>query len=120
MLNVTFLQKRLEEGSAESAALAWCRSRAGWHNRAEVDEPCTAVELRVDGLDLPWELVARWSWDGFQDDVAGDLLWGLSRAPVENDGVAVVPGLEDLERTDAVSMRPLKSGSTTQLTYIGG
>ena len=67
----------------------------------EVDEPCTAVELGVGGLDEPWVLAARRGGDGLEDDVATDDLGGVGGdwgAPAEEDGVAVVPDLEDTIR----------------------
>ena len=42
---ITELRMRLK---ARSAAGGAC-----WREDVEVDEPCTAVEFRVDGLDLP-------------------------------------------------------------------
>ena len=83
--------------AAESAAGAASR-----REDVEVDEPSTAVELGVDGLDLPAATVV----DGLHDDVAGDDLWGLGRAPADGDGVAVVPDVELLEWADSnISMR---------------
>jgi hypothetical protein len=81
----------------ESAAGA-----ASWLEDVKVDEPGAAVELGVDGLDLP----AAAGMYGLHDDVARDDLWGLGRAPADDDGVAVVPDVELLEWTDLdISMR---------------
>ena len=44
--------------------------------------------------------------DGLHDDVAGDDLWSLGRAPADDDGVAVVPDVELLEWANSdISMR---------------
>ena len=58
----------------------------------EVDEPCTAVELGVDSLDLPRAIV-----DSLHDDIASDDLRSLGGAPADGNGVAVVPDVELLE-----------------------
>jgi len=70
---------------------------ASWYEHTEVDEPCTAVEFGVDGLDLP---CASLGWDSLHDDVASNILWARARvgAPADDDGVAVVPDVELLER----------------------
>jgi hypothetical protein len=70
---------------------------------AEVVEPGAAVELGVDGLDEPGLLGVRVGVGlGLDGDDAGDLLLGGdgaggARDPANEDGVAVVPGVEDLE-----------------------
>ena len=63
----------------------------------EVDEPCTAVELRVRGRDEEWlGLVAGVL--SLEDDNALNLLGGgraREGVPAEGNGVASVPDVED-------------------------
>ena len=54
---------------------------ATWDEDTEVDEPGTAVELGVDSLDLEWVYGLLVSLDDLHDDDAGNLFWGLCRAP---------------------------------------
>lgn len=68
---------------------------------AQVIQPCTAVELRVGSLDLPWVRGIA-AVDGLQDDQTGDILrrlgWAeIATPPAQHDGVAVVPDVEDVE-----------------------
>lgn len=74
------------------AAWWWRWWALWWSEHTEVDEPCTAVEFRVDSLDLPRAVVG-----GLHDDVASDDLWVLGGLPADGDGVAVVPDVELLE-----------------------
>jgi hypothetical protein len=72
---------------------------ARWDEGAEVDEPCTAVEFGVDGVDEEW-LGAATLVRGLEDDDASDELWGARRnggSPAHHNGVAGVPHVEDLE-----------------------
>ena len=78
------------EGALELVG-SW--GRASWLEEAEVDEPCAAVELRVDGLDVELAINVR----GLKNDDTGDLLWALGREPADDDGVTGVPEVEDLE-----------------------
>lgn len=80
--------------------LFWWAAVAG--GKVQVREPCTAVELGVDGLDEPWLWAS--GADSLGDDDSGDLLlwrdvwktWVWS-SPADGDGVTGVPGLEDVE-----------------------
>ena len=94
-LGLCLLSKRL---CAERSLLA---AGAGWGEDTKINEECTAVELGVDGLDEPWLRAAGWSLDGLDGDEAGDDLWrtwGKGGPPADEDGVAVVPGVEDTEK----------------------
>jgi hypothetical protein len=98
----------LDEDGALGLGGRWWGERAlGRGEDAEVDEPGTRVELRVDGLDEP--LLRRLGvgvLDGLEDDDAGDLLGLLAGAlgkPAEGYGVAVVPGFQDLEGNSGLS-----------------
>jgi hypothetical protein len=62
----------------------------------QVDEPCAAVELRVDGLDEPWDGLALLVL-GLDDDDASHWLWVLCGPPADDNGVAGVVEVEDLE-----------------------
>lgn len=63
---------------------------------AEIGQPGTAVELAVAGLDLIW-LEAVGGWRDDQSIETLHLLWAWVADPADEDGVARVPGLEDLE-----------------------
>ena len=81
---------------------------ASWLEDAEVDEPGTAVELGVDGLDevgLGGAVLVL----GLHDDDTGDLLGALGRSPADDDGVARVPDVQLLEGNG--SGRRVRSGS---------
>ena len=96
-LALTACQKRNAIGLEQEGTLVlgawWWWRWAGWLEQTEVDEPCTAVELGVDGLDVPFAIDVC----GLQYVDTSDLLWGLSGAPADDDGVAGVPEVEDLE-----------------------
>ena len=96
------------------AAGWWWRWALRWNEHTEVDEPCTGVELRVDGLDLPRAVVG-----GLHDDVAGDDLRALGGLPADGNGVAVVPDVELLEWATSSLVHKFDV-DTTQMTYIGG
>ena len=70
---------------------------ARWREHTEVDEPGTAVEFGVDGVDEEWLGLVTLGVRGFHDDDTGDELWGQGCAPSHDDGVARVPEVEDLE-----------------------
>ena len=87
---------RLHDARNLDGALA---GGARWDEDAEVDEPCTAVEFGVDGVDEVW-LGAAALVGGLENDDAGDELGGARRdggSPAQHDGVTVVPHVEDLE-----------------------
>jgi hypothetical protein len=44
------------------------------YEHAKVDEPCSRVELRVDGVDAESILVARSGWDDVDENVADNRL----------------------------------------------
>lgn len=73
-----------------------CGRVAGWCEHAEVDEPCAAVELGVDGLDEEW-LAGAVLVLSLQDDDSSNLLWAHGRAPADDDSVAGVPQVQDRE-----------------------
>ena len=97
---------------------------------AEVVEPCTAVELGVDGVDEEWLLrVLLWVGDDLDGDEAGhELIWSgrakaALRAPAEHDCVAVVPHLEDVEwdrGLAALALDELLAGGERWLAEGGG
>ena len=60
----------------------------------KVLEPCGRVELRVDGVDDPWVLVASWCLLDLEEDEANHWAWGwdwcsVRRLPSDGDEVAV-------------------------------
>ena len=89
------MSKRL---SAEESLAA---GSAGRGEDTKINEECTAVELGIDGLDEPRLRAAAWSLNGLDGDEAGNDLWRTrcdGGPPAQEDGVAVVPGVEDAEK----------------------
>lgn len=87
------------DGSPERVDRSLGRRRgvAGRNEHAKVHKPCTAVELGVDGVDEEGLGGVVLLVLGLHDDDAGDELRRESGAPADDDCIARMPELEDLE-----------------------